>query len=196
MIGSMQKLKGHFLVATPDMSDERFAETVIYIVAHGEDGAMGLVINQPLAGMTLADVLEDIDLDAPEDGPEIPEHISRREVLKGGPVDSGRGFVLHSPDYFRDGNSYAVDEDVCLTATLDILKALARGEGPKHSILALGYCGWEAGQLENELRRNGWLTLERSDSLLFDLPPERKYDAALSAIGVTRATLSPTSGNA
>lgn len=192
----MDTLKGQFLIATPDMADERFAETVIYLVAHGEDGAMGLIVNQLLPDMHLSDILQEIDLGADAEAIRIPERLLRQDVLKGGPVDSSRGFVLHSSDYFRDGNSYIVDEDVCLTATLDVLRAMIEGRGPERSLLALGYCGWSAGQLENELRQNGWLTAERSDELLFGLPPDRKYDAALAAIGVTRATLSPVSGNA
>lgn len=192
----MDTLKGQFLVATPDMGDERFAESVVYLVAHSEDGAMGLVINQPMPDMHLSDVLAEIELGDDTESIRIPDRLLAQDVLKGGPVDSSRGFVLHSSDYFRDGNSFAVDGDICLTATLDVLRAMAEGKGPKHSLLALGYCGWSAGQLEDELRQNGWLTATPSDELLFSVPARKKYDAALAAIGVTRATLSPTSGNA
>jgi len=192
----MDTLKGQFLVATPDMGDERFAESVVYLVAHSEDGAMGLVINQPMPDMHLSDVLAEIELGDDTESIRIPQRLLAQDVLKGGPVDSSRGFVLHSSDYFRDGNSFAVDGDICLTATLDVLRAMAEGKGPKRSLLALGYCGWSAGQLEDELRQNGWLTATPSDELLFSVPANKKYDAALAAIGVTRATLSPTSGNA
>lgn len=193
---SMDTLKGQFLVATPDMGDERFAETVVYLIAHGEDGAMGLVINQPMEDMHLSDILAELELGDEEESIRIPDRMMRQDVFKGGPVDSSRGFVLHTSDYFRDGNSYPVDGDICLTATLDVLRAMMQGKGPRHSLLALGYCGWSAGQLEEELRQNGWLTTARSDDLLFSVPARKKYDAALAAMGVTRATLSPTSGNA
>lgn len=192
----MDTLKGQFLVATPDIGDERFAEAVIYLVAHGEDGAMGLVVNQPMDDMHLSDILAEIDLDGGEDEIRIPEPLLHQNVFKGGPVDSSRGFVLHTSDYFRDGNSFAVDGDVCLTATLDVLRAMVAGKGPDASLLALGYCEWSAGQLEGELRSNGWLTAASSNELLFTLPASKKYEAALAALGVTRATLSPVSGNA
>ena len=193
----MDTLKGQFLVATPDIGDERFAEAVIYLIAHGDDGAMGLVVNQPMDDMHLSDVLAEIDLeDDGDDAIRIPERLLHQSVFKGGPVDSSRGFVLHTSDYFRDGNSFAVDGDVCLTATLDVLRAMMSGKGPDASLLALGYCEWSAGQLENELRTNGWLTAAPSKELLFSLPASKKYEAALAALGVTRATLSPVAGNA
>ena len=192
----MDTLKGQFLVAAPDMGDERFAESVVYLVAHSEDGAMGLVINQPMDDMHISDILAELDLGDDEDAIRIPEQLLQQDVLKGGPVDSSRGFVLHTSDYFRDGNSYPVDGDICLTATLDVLRAMMVGKGPRQSLLALGYCGWSAGQLEEELRQNGWLTANRSDELLFGVPASKKYDAALAAIGVTRANLSSTSGTA
>src|SRR5690606_29044991 len=192
----MDTLKGQFLVATPDMGDERFAETVVYLIAHGDDGAMGLVINQPMEDMHLSDILVELDLGEEEDTIRIPDRLLKQDVFKGGPVDSSRGFVLHTSDYSGDGNSYPVDGDICLTATLDVLRAMMQGKGPRHSLLALGACGGSAGQLDEAWRKNGWLAAARSGDLLFTVPPRRKYDAALAAIGVTRATLSPTSGNA
>ncbi|MAN89158.1 MAG: hypothetical protein CL555_20905 [Algoriphagus sp.] len=192
----MDTLKGQFLVATPDIGDERFAEAVIYLIAHGDDGAMGLVVNQPMDDMHLSDVLAEIDLEEGDDTIRMPERLMHQSVFKGGPVDSSRGFVLHTSDYFRDGNSFAVDGDVCLTATLDVLRAMVSGKGPNASLLALGYCEWGAGQLEDELRTNGWLTAASSNELLFALPASKKYEAALAALGVTRATLSPVAGNA
>jgi putative transcriptional regulator len=118
-----------------------------------------------------------------------------RAVLRGGPVQRGRGFVLHSPDYFREGNSYAVDGEICLTATLDVLKAMAFGNAPADAIFALGYCGWSPGQLEDEIRGNGWLTVPFSRDLLFSMPLEQRYDAALKKLGITRASLSTVSGH-
>lgn len=195
MIG-MDTLKGQYLVATPDMADERFIETVVFLVAHNEDGAMGLVVNKPLEDMQLSDILAEVDLGEEADAIRFSGTIGEQDVLNGGPVDTSRGFVLHSPDYFRDGNSYAVDDDVCLTATLDVLRALADGTGPARSVLALGYCGWAAGQLEAELRQNGWITLAHSPELMFSVPVARRYDAALATLGINRATLSPHSGTA
>lgn len=192
----METLKGRFLVATPDMSDNRFAEAVIYLVAHGDEGAMGLVVNKPMPDMHFSDVLEEIDMGENDESIRVSPQLLKQDVLHGGPVDSSRGFVLHSADYFRDGNSYIVDDDICLTATLDVLRAIADGTGPERSILVLGYCGWSAGQLERELQGNGWLTVDSSDDLLFSVPPAKRYDAALAKLGMTRATLSPQSGHA
>ena len=141
----MISLKGQFLLAMPDMNDERFKETLIYLVGHGDEGAMGLVVNKPLDDMRFADIIKELELGEKDDIIRMPEEVGGREVLRGGPVERGRGFVLHSSDYFRDGNSYQVVDDVCLTATLDVLKAMAFGPGPQHSLFALGYCGWGAG---------------------------------------------------
>lgn len=190
----MDSLKGQFLIATPDMADERFSETVIYLVAHGDEGAMGLVVNKPMPDMHFSDILDEIDLDEEAESIRLPAKLLEKDVLRGGPVDSSRGFVLHTADYFRDGNSYIVDDNICLTATLDVLRAIAQGSGPEKSLLALGYCGWGAGQLENELKQNGWLTAAHSDELLFSVPPSKRYDAALATIGATRATLTPQTG--
>jgi putative transcriptional regulator len=192
----MLSLKGQFLVAMPDMGDERFRDTVIYLVGHGDEGAMGLVVNQSLEDMRFGDILEELELGEPNDIIRLPERIRDREVLRGGPVQRGRGFVLHSDDYFRDGNSYAVNDDICLTATLDVLKAMAFGSAPSDSLFALGYCGWGAGQLEGELSGNGWLTVPFDRELLFGTPLEQRYDRALGRLGITRATLSSTSGRA
>ncbi len=192
----MDTLKGQFLIAMPDMVDERFADTVVYLIAHSEDGAMGLVVNKPLPDMHISDILEEVDLSEGEDTIRIPQSKLDDDVLRGGPVETSRGFVLHSDDYFRDGNSYPVEDGICLTATLDVLRAIAKGTGPAKRLLALGYCGWSAGQLENELRANGWLTVDASEDVLFKVPPEKRYDAALASMGLTRATLSTQAGSA
>jgi putative transcriptional regulator len=191
----MLSLKGQFLVAMPDMGDERFRETVIYLVGHGDDGAMGLVVNQSIDDMKFVDILEELELGGKDEIIRIPERVRDRAVLRGGPVQRGRGFVLHSPDYFREGNSYAVDGEICLTATLDVLKAMAFGNAPADAIFALGYCGWSPGQLEDEIRGNGWLTVPFSRDLLFSMPLEQRYDAALKKLGITRASLSTVSGH-
>ncbi len=192
----MDSLKGQFLVAMPDMGDERFKESVIYLVGHGDEGAMGLVVNQGLDDMRFADILEELKLGEPEELIRLPDDIRNRKVLRGGPVQKGRGFVLHSADYFKAGNSYVVTEDVCLTATLDVLKSIAFGDAPAEALFALGYCGWSPGQLEMEIQGNGWLTVPFSRELLFELPIERRYDAALGTLGITRATLSSDAGHA
>ena len=191
----MDSLRGQFLVAMPEMGDERFHETVIYLVGHSDEGAMGLVVNQSLEDMHFADVLEELQLGDKDDIIRLPDTIKNREVLRGGPVQKSRGFVLHSNDYFNETNSYAVNEDICLTATLDILKAMAFEGGPHEALFALGYCGWSPGQLENEISGNGWLTVPFSRELLFGLPIESRYDAALARLGITRATLSATAGH-
>src|SRR5688500_11800728 len=186
----MESLKGQFLVAMPDMLDDRFHESVIYIVGHGEEGAMGLVVNKALQEMQFGDIIAELKLGEPDEIIRLPERVRKRRVLNGGPVERGRGFVLHSPDYFRDGNSYTVSDDICLTATLDILKAMAFEERPEKALFALGYCGWGAGQLEGELAQNGWLTVPFSGDLLFSTPVEQRYDSALASLGITRASLS------
>jgi putative transcriptional regulator len=191
----MDSLKGQFLVAMPSMGDERFQDAVVYLVGHGEEGAMGLVVNQSVEDMRFTDILEELQLGEKEALIELPDSVKNRQVLRGGPVQTSRGFVLHSPDYFRAGNSYVVNDEICLTATLDILKAVAFEQSPAASLFALGYCGWSPGQLEAELQGNGWLTVPYSRELLFDLPIERRYDAALARLGITRASLSATAGH-
>ena len=192
----MISLKGQFLVAMPEMGDERFRDSVIYMVGHGDDGAMGLMVNQSLDDMRFVDVLEELELGDSAEIIRLPDRVRKREVFRGGPVQRSRGFVLHSNDYFRDGNSFAVDDSICLTATLDVLKALAFGNAPTEALFALGYCGWGAGQLEGEIRGNGWLTVPATRELLFATPIEERYDAALGLLGITRASLSATAGSA
>jgi len=192
----MNSLKGQFLIAMPDMMDERFHDAVIYLVGHSEEGAMGLVVNQSLNDMRFGDVLTELELGDKDEFIRMPEKVRERQVLRGGPVEMSRGFVLHTPDYFRDGNSYIVSDEVYLTATLDVLKAIAFRNAPAEALFALGYCGWGAGQLEGEIGRNGWLTVPFSRDLLFDTPIEQRYDAALGKLGITRASLSSTAGNA
>ena len=192
----MSSLKGQFLIATPGMADERFAESVVYLVGHGEDGAMGLMVNHTLPDLNAGDIFGELELGPPEELIRVPERVRDRAVLMGGPVETGRGFVLHSRDYFRADNSYEVNDEVGLTATLDVLRAIAFGPGPEQSLLALGYCGWAPGQLEDELRGSGWLTAPHSLDILFNVPVERRYEAALASIGVSRAALSGEIGNA
>jgi putative transcriptional regulator len=157
---------------------------------------MGLVVNQALADLRFSDILKELKIGAEADLIRVPETVRQRDVLRGGPVEKGRGFVLHSPDYFKTGNSYAVSDEVCLTATLDVLHAIAFESGPHEALFALGYCGWSPGQLENELLHNGWLTVPFSRELLFGIPIGERYDLALKSLGITRASLSSVAGNA
>jgi putative transcriptional regulator len=191
----MDTLRGQFLVAMPEMGDDRFRNSVVYLVGHGDEGAMGLVINQTLDDTRFADILEELQLGQEDELIQLPDTVKNRQVLRGGPVQRSRGFVLHSSDYFRAGNSYEVSDEICLTATLDVLKAIAFNTSPSDALFALGYCGWAPGQLEAELQANGWLTVPFSRELLFGLPIETRYDAALAQLGITRATLSTTAGH-
>jgi len=192
---AMKSLEGQFLVAMPDMEDERFAESVILLVGHGDEGAMGLVVNHELANLRFADIIDELDLGERDSVIEVSESIRDRAVMRGGPVEKGRGFVLHSSDY-ESGNTYPVAGGVSLTATLDVLKAVAFDPKPASSLFALGCCGWSPGQLEGELAGNGWLTVPFSRALLFETPVEQRYEAALASLNITRATLSPDAGHA
>ncbi|ODT76690.1 MAG: hypothetical protein ABS76_30450 [Pelagibacterium sp. SCN 64-44] len=194
-IAGMKTLEGQFLVAMPDMADERFIESVILLVGHSSDGAMGIVVNHELANLRFADILDELDLGDPDAVIRLPDTIRERSVMRGGPVEKGRGFVLHSSDY-QSGNTYPVTEGVSLTATLDVLRAMAFGPAPRASLLALGCCGWGAGQLEDEIVGNGWLTAPFSEQLVFETPVEDRYEAALASLRITRASLSPDAGHA
>ncbi|MBN9336187.1 YqgE/AlgH family protein [Devosia sp.] len=191
----MDKLEGQFLVAMPGMEDERFAQSVILLVGHGDEGAMGLVVNQELANLTFADILDELDLGDPDAVIRLPDLIRERSVMRGGPVEKSRGFVLHTSDY-HSGNTYKVTEDIGLTATLDVLKAMAFGPAPRESFFALGCCGWSPGQLEQEIAENGWLTVPFTRELLFDIPVEDRYRRALESLHITPASLSSDAGHA
>lgn len=190
----MNTLEGQFLVAMPDMEDERFSESVILVVGHGEEGAMGLVVNHEMANLRFADILDELDLGDPDAVIRLPDTIRDRAVMRGGPVEKGRGFVLHSGDY-QSGNTHIVAADVGLTATLDVLKAMAFGPAPRAALFALGCCGWSPGQLENEISANGWLTVPFDRELLFETPVEQRYETALSRLHITRASLSTEAGH-
>ncbi len=179
-------LTGQFLIAMPSMSDPRFERTVIYMCAHGDEGAMGLVINKSLDSLSFTDLMEQLG---------VEDSAAEMAILSGGPVETGRGFVLHSSDYERDG-SLAVSEDIRLTATIDVLKAIAVGHGPLKRLLALGYAGWAPGQLEDEIQANGWLTVPADDAILFDDALESKWSRAIAKLGVDAAMLSSFAGRA
>ena len=183
-------LDGQLLVAMPGMSDKRFARAVIYLCAHSEDGAMGLIVNHRARQLNFPDLLVQLDVIDEAEAIRLPERAGAVPVLKGGPVETGRGFVLHSDDYHADNSTLDIDDGVSLTATLDILRAIAAGQGPHRALLALGYSGWSPGQLEAEVQANGWLTCPADSSILFDTPIESKYDRALRKIGIDPAMLS------
>ena len=189
-------LDGQLLVAMPTMQDERFARAVIYVCAHSSEGAMGIVINQPAQNIRFPDLLVQLDVIPSSDMIELPNQADAVRVLKGGPVETGRGFVLHTADFFIENSTLPIEEGICLTATLDILKAIARGKGPASAVLALGYAGWAPGQLENEIQANGWLNCDADSELLFGPNTEDKYNQAMRKIGIDPGKLASDAGHA
>ncbi|WP_026187350.1 YqgE/AlgH family protein [Ensifer sp. BR816] len=187
-------LDGQFLIAMPSMFDANFARTVIFVCAHSEDGAMGFVLNRPQR-LTFPDVLLHLQLLDSDEVIRLPSAAREFQIQAGGPVETGRGFVLHSDDYLSD-SSIPVSDDICLTATLDIVKAISRGEGPLKATMLLGYAGWGPGQLENEIVSNGWLTCPAREELIFGRDLDEKYDRALALMGISSAMLSPDAGHA
>ena len=181
-------LEGQLLIAMPAMQDPRFARTVIFICSHNSDGAMGLVVNKLFGSLTFSELLKQVGIEATGVKNQIRVHF-------GGPVESGRGFVLHSPDYAKEGTLVA-ESDIALTASVDILKAIAEGQGPRRSFLALGYAGWGAGQLDSEIRANGWLNAPADQSLVFDDDLDTKWKRAMASLGVDSGKLSSDVGHA
>lgn len=189
-------LDGQFLVAMPGMGDERFARTVIYLCAHSADGAMGIVVNRQAADLTMPDLLMQLDVAAKGDEIRLRERVGHMPVLMGGPVDAKRGFVLHSSDFQIDQSTLVIQNGICLTATLEILRALADGNGPSNAVLALGYAGWNAGQLENEILANGWLNCPADADVIFNTAVDARYDKALRLNGIEPTMLSAAAGRA
>jgi putative transcriptional regulator len=189
-------LDGQFLIAMPGMQDSRFERAVVYVCAHSPDGAMGIAINQPAPQITFRDLLVQLDIIPDEQQIRLPEPAGHMQVHRGGPVETSRGFVLHSADYFIENSTLPIDDHVCLTATLEILKAIAAGSGPANAMLALGYAGWAPGQLENEIQENGWLFCRATPELIFDPDLDSKYERALGLIGIDPARLASDAGHA
>jgi putative transcriptional regulator len=181
-------LTGQLLIAMPQMADPRFAQTVIYMCAHSDDGAMGLVINRPIDSISFPGLLKQLEIDVPGANDQI-------RVMFGGPVETGRGFVLHSPDYVQE-STLMIEGDLGLTATMDILKDIASGSGPERSLLALGYAGWAPGQLDQEMQSNGWLHAPANADLIFNDDIDSKWDRALATLGINSALLSGDAGHA
>jgi len=188
-------LDGKILVAMPSMMDERFARSVIYICAHSAEGAMGIVVNQPARNIKFPDLLKQLGVIQEPSDMRAPRGAPIR-IVNGGPVESGRGFVLHTNDVFIDDSTMPIEDNICLTATLDILRSIALGEGPEQALLALGYATWGAGQLEREIHANGWLHCEADPDIVFDDKTETKYDRALRKIGIEPGMLSSDAGHA
>jgi putative transcriptional regulator len=189
-------LDGQMLIAMPSMRDERFTRSVIYVCAHSSEGAMGIVVNQPAANINFPDLLVQLEVIPASDIIQLPRRAGTVKVLRGGPVETGRGFVLHSADFFIENSTLPIDDGICLTATLDILKAIARGDGPASALLALGYAGWAPGQLETEIQENGWLHCTADPELIFGGDTDAKYEKALKKIGIDLGMLSSESGHA
>src|SRR6201989_2765487 len=189
-------LDGQLLIAMPVMGDPRFERSVIYMCAHSAEGAMGIMVNRPVGSIDFPELLVQLNIINKDEQIKLPENAETMQVLRGGPVETGRGFVLHSSDFFIDNATLRIDDGICLTATVDILKAIARGAGPKHAILALGYAGWAAGQLENEIQHNGWLHCAADPDLIFGGDVEEKYLRALAKIGINPGMLSTDAGHA
>lgn len=182
-------LEGKLLIAMPGMGDDRFAQTVIYMCAHSAKGAMGIVINKPIPGLSFGELMKQLQIETRPALDDFP-------ILYGGPVETGRGFVLHSGDYEGGDSTLSVSDDISLTATLDILRAIAQGRGPKRSLFALGYAGWAPGQVETEFQGNGWLHCEADPSLIFTADPQDKWRNALARLGVGPSGLVSDAGRA
>ncbi len=185
---TMLSLKNHFLIAMPHMKDPRFSHTVTYLCEHHEKGAMGIVINRPTE-LQLTDIFDQMDIEVQ------PSQLSQMAVFGGGPVEEQRGFVLHQPDEKWD-STLAVDPSLSITTSRDILEAIASGEGPTKSLIALGYAGWQAGQLEQEMLENTWLSAPFDHSILFDTPPAQRWNAAAGLLGINLNLISTQTGHA
>ncbi|MGI9395657.1 MAG: YqgE/AlgH family protein [Boseongicola sp.] len=183
------KLEGKLLIAMPGMGDPRFEKAVIFVCAHSEDGALGLIVNKPTPELKFGPLLGQLNIEISDPQRDIRIHF-------GGPVENGRGFVLHSADYLSDSATLQVNNDFGMTATLDVLEEIAKGDGPDQALLALGYSGWGPGQLEDEILQNGWLTCDASREIVFDRDDDGKWKAALAALGVDAITLSSEAGRA
>lgn len=181
-------LTGQILIAMPTMADPRFERSLVFLCAHNEDGAMGLVVNRAVEEISFSEMLEQLQIEQLSPAEDI-------QVQYGGPVETSRGFVLHSADYLHDG-SLQVTERVALTATLQVLRDIAEHQGPRHKMLALGYAGWGPGQLDTEIQENAWLTVDPDEELLFGGELEGKWSRALKKLGIDPSMLSGAAGHA
>ena len=185
----METLTGQLLIAMPQMTDPRFARSVVYVCAHsGDEGAMGIVVNKVIDSLTMHELFTHLELDPAALGASCPVHF-------GGPVEPGRGFVLHTADYCEDA-TLVVGDGFAVTATLEILRAIGSGQGPQRSLLALGYAGWAPGQLDAEMQANGWLSVPADADLVFDADFDAKWQRALGKLGIDPTLLSTEAGRA
>ncbi len=182
-------LDGKLLIAMPGMGDSRFDKSLIYMCAHSEDGTMGLIINKPAEDLQFSDLLDQLKITPAQSYRPIEVHF-------GGPVEHGRGFVLHSKDYIAEDSTLEVNDEFGMTATLDILEDISQGNGPDACLLALGYAGWGPGQLEDEIRANGWLTCDADAALIFSANNQDKWREAIVSLGIDPRMLSATGGSA
>lgn len=189
-------LTGMFLVAMPGMMDQRFDRAVIYLCAHSDDGAMGIIINKPAEDIVFPELLQQLEIIPEKPSISLPSQAGNMKVLRGGPVETSRGFVLHSVPVEPIEGSVTAGDEIRLSATIDILKAIARGQGPDEAIFALGYAGWASGQLESEIQDNGWMICPLDRKILFDQEFDSKYVRALGSLGIDPAMLSPLAGHA
>ena len=188
-------LEGQFLIAMPSLREGPFARSVVYMCAHRDDGAMGIVINHRAEEIDFGQLLTQLDIVPETDAIRRPPRAQAVRVLRGGPVETGRGFVLHSSDYGANDSTVKIG-DICLTATLDILRAIAEGTGPSQAVLALGYAGWESGQLEREMKDNAWASVAVDARVVFELPFEERWAGAWKLLGIEVDQLSPEAGHA
>ena len=189
MTATSLDLTGSMLIAMPGMADPRFAQSLVYLCDHSSKGAMGLIVNKPAHDMSFAELLEQLEIDAT-----VPTDAVK--VYFGGPVETGRGFVLHSSEYKSDLRTLRVRNGLALTPTLDVLEDIAAGQGPNRVMMMLGYAGWGPGQLEGELAQNGWLTCDGDAELVFETAAADKWNRALKQLGIDPAMLSAEAGSA
>jgi putative transcriptional regulator len=189
-------LTGMFLVAMPGMMDQRFDRAVIYLCAHSDDGAMGIIVNKPAEDIVFPELLQQLEIIPEKPSISLPSQAGNMRVLRGGPVETSRGFVLHSVPVEPIEGSVTAGDEIRLSATIDILKAIARGQGPDEAIFALGYAGWASGQLESEIQDNGWMICPMNRKILFDQEFDTKYIRAMGSLGIDPAMLSPLAGHA
>ncbi|MEZ5823589.1 MAG: YqgE/AlgH family protein [Geminicoccaceae bacterium] len=186
--GGDHSLDGMLLVAMPTMSDPRFAHSVIYLCTYSSDGAMGLIVNRLADALDFGEIISQLGIDVQPDARSTPVHF-------GGPVETSRGFVLHSTDY-KHPDTLVIDEHFALSATVDVLRAIADGSGPEKRVFALGYAGWAPGQLDSEIQSSGWLLVPPDEDIVFGSDHERKWQKALARIGVDPSLLSGEAGHA
>jgi len=187
--GGESFLEGKLLIALPGMADPRFEKTVIFMCAHSSEGAMGIIINKAVEGLSFREMMDKLGIGVTAQTPESP-------ILFGGPVETGRGFILHSGEFESEDSTLAVTEDISLTATLDILHAMAKGHGPQQALFALGYAGWDGGQIEDEIRANGWVHCDADTAIIFDHGLDDKWSRALKTLGIDMSGLSAHTGRA